>query len=56
MGHLAENIMSVALAMPEGSMMSAKDFLNLGPSAAINNTLSRLAQDGRLLRADFGAP
>lgn len=55
MGHLAENIMSVALAMPEGSMMSAKDFLNLGSSAAINNTLSRLAHDGRLLRVSRGA-
>lgn len=54
MSHLAENIMSVAQAMPEGSMMSAKDFLDLGSSAAINNTLSRLTQGGRLLRVSHG--
>lgn len=55
MSHLTENIMSVAQAMPEGSMIVAKDFLHLGSSASINNTLSRLAQDGRLLRVSRGA-
>ncbi|WP_394334753.1 DUF6088 family protein [Ectopseudomonas oleovorans] len=55
MSHLAENIMSVAQVMPEGSMIVAKDFLHLGSSASINKTLSRLTQEGKLLRVSRGA-
>jgi hypothetical protein len=55
MSHLAENIMSVAQAMPEGGMLSPKEFLHLGSRAAINKTLSRLARDGKLLRVSRGA-
>ncbi len=55
MSRLAENILSVAQAMPEGGMLSPKDFLHLGSRAAIDKTLSRLAQEGRLLRVSRGA-
>lgn len=37
MSHLAENIMSVAQVMPEGSMIVAKDFLHLGSSASMGS-------------------
>jgi len=55
MSHLAENIMSVAQALPEGGMLSPKEFLHLGARAEIKKTLSRLAQEGKLLRVSHGA-
>jgi len=55
MSHLAENIMSVAQALPEGGMLSPKEFLHLGSRAAIDKTLSRLTQEGKLLRVSRGA-
>ncbi len=54
MGLLAENIMSAARAMPEGRMLAAKEFLHLGSRATINKTLSRLVQEGKLLRVSRG--
>lgn len=55
MSHLAEHILSAALAMPEGGLVSPKEFLHLGSRAAIDKTLSRLAQEGKLLRVSRGA-
>ena len=55
MSHLAENILSAARAMPEGGLLSPKEFLHLGSRAAIDKTLSRLAQEGKLLRVSRGA-
>lgn len=55
MSHLAENILSAARAMPEGGLLSPKEFLHLGSRAAIDKTLSRLAQEGALLRVSRGA-
>lgn len=55
MSHLAENILSAAQAMPEGGLLSPKEFLHLGSRAAIDKTLSRLAQEGELMRVSRGA-
>lgn len=55
MSPLAENILSAARAMPEGGLLSPKEFLHLGSRAAIDKTLSRLAQEGKLLRVSRGA-
>jgi hypothetical protein len=55
MSPLAENILSAAGAMPEGGLLSPKEFLHLGSRAAIDKILSRLAQEGKLLRVSRGA-
>ncbi|WP_445936933.1 DUF6088 family protein [Pseudomonas sp.] len=55
MSHLAESILSAARAMPEGGLLSPKEFLHLGSRAAIDRTLSRLTQEGKLLRVNRGA-
>lgn len=55
MSHLAENILSAAQAMPEGGLLSPKEFLHLGTRAAVDKTLSRLAQEGKLLRVGRGS-
>jgi hypothetical protein len=55
MSHLAENILSAAQSMPEGGLLSPKEFLHLGSRAAIDKTLSRLAQEGQLMRVGRGA-
>ena len=55
MSHLAQNILSVARTMPEGGLLSPKEFLHLGSRAAVDKTLSRLAQEGQLMRVSRGA-
>ena len=39
MSPLAENILSAAGAMPEGGLLSPKEFLHLGSRAAIDKIL-----------------
>lgn len=55
MSHLAKNILSAAQTMPEGGLLSPKEFLHLGSRAAIDKTLSRLVQEGKLMRVSRGA-
>lgn len=55
MNHLAENILSAAQAMPEGGLLSHRGFLHLGSRAAVNKALSRLAQEGKLMRVVRGS-
>lgn len=55
MSFLAERILSAAQDMPEGGLLSPKEFLHLGSRAAIDQTLSRLAKDGKLLRVNRGS-
>jgi hypothetical protein len=55
MSHLAENILSAAQVMPEGGLLSPREFLHLGSRSAIDKALSRLAQEGKLLRVSRGA-
>ncbi|MBO7410988.1 MAG: type IV toxin-antitoxin system AbiEi family antitoxin domain-containing protein [Ottowia sp.] len=55
MSHLAETIVSAARALPEGGLLSAKDFLHLATRAAVDQTLSRLTREGKLMRVGRGA-
>ena len=54
MSQLAQSILSFAQSLPEGGLLSAKEFLHLGSRAAIDQTLSRLAREGTLLRVGRG--
>ena len=54
MERLAESIMNVATTLPEGVPLAAKGLLHLGSRAAVDQTLSRLAARGELIRAGRG--
>jgi hypothetical protein len=51
MERMAESIMNVATTLPEGVPLAAKGLLHLGSRAAVDQTLSRLAARGELIRA-----
>lgn len=55
MSQLAEAILSAAQALPEGGLVSAKEFLHLGSRAAVDQTLTRLTREGKLMRVGRGA-
>lgn len=55
MSQLAQSILSQAQSLPEGGLLSPKEFLHLGSRSAIDQTLSRLAREGLLLRVGRGA-
>jgi len=55
MSQLSQSILSQAQSLPEGGLLSPKEFLHLGSRAAIDQTLSRLAREGKLLRVGRGA-
>ena len=48
MSTLNESILSAAEALPEGGLLSPKEFLHLASSAAVDQTFSRLAREGHL--------
>jgi hypothetical protein len=52
----AEKIEIFAKSLPEGAAINAKGLLHLGRRAAIDQALSRLAREGRLIRAARCAP
>jgi len=52
--NIAQQILKQAAELPEGASLSAKALLHLGSRAAIDQTLSRLARSGTLLRAGRG--
>ena len=54
MSQLAQSILSQAQSLPEGGLLSPKEFLHLGTRAAIDQTLSRMAREGKLLRVGRG--
>jgi hypothetical protein len=54
MSQLAQSILSQAQSLPEGGLLSPKEFLHQGSRAAIDQTLSRLAREGKLLRVGRG--
>lgn len=54
MSLLAETILSAATALPEGGIISPKEFLHIGTRAAIDQALSRLAKEGLVLRIGRG--
>ncbi|SHI01212.1 DUF6088 family protein [Pollutimonas bauzanensis] len=55
MNTLPETILQQAQSLPEGGILSPKEFLHLGGRAAIDQALSRLTKTGKLLRVARGA-
>ncbi len=55
MNTLPESILLHARSLPEGGVLSPKEFLHLGSRAAIDQALSRLTKEGKLLRVGRGA-
>ena len=55
MSHLTESIVSAVKALPEGGMVSPKQFLHLASRAAVDQALARLAREGKLLRIGRGS-
>jgi len=54
MNALPESILQHAQSLPEGGVLSPKAFLHLGSRAAIDQALSRLTKEGKLLRVARG--
>lgn len=54
MSYLAETILSTAQALPEGGLLSPKEFLHLASRASVDQTLTRLTREGKLLRVGRG--
>lgn len=54
MNQLAQAILSAAQSLPEGGLLSPKEFLHLASRAAVDQTLTRLVRDGQLLRVGRG--
>lgn len=52
---LPEEILLHARSLPEGGIVSPKVFLHLGSRSAIDQALSRLAREGKLLRIGRGS-
>lgn len=52
---LPETILQQARSLPEGGVLSPKEFLHLGSRAAVDQAFSRLARAGMLLRIARGA-
>ena len=55
MHSLPGSILQHAQSLPEGGVVSPKEFLHLGSRAAVDQALSRLAKQGKLLRVGRGA-
>ncbi|MFT3814462.1 MAG: DUF6088 family protein [Acidovorax sp.] len=55
MNTLPETILQQAQSLPEGGVLSPKEFLHLGSRAAVDQAFSRLAKVGKLLRVARGA-
>lgn len=54
MNKLPQAILSHAQSLPEGGVVSPKEFLHLGSRAAVDQALCRLAKEGKLLRVARG--
>lgn len=54
MSQLAQSILSAAQILPEGGLLSPKEFLHLGTRAAVDQTLTRLTREETLLRVGRG--
>ncbi|WP_431112971.1 DUF6088 family protein [Variovorax paradoxus] len=55
MATLPESILLHARSLPEGGVVSPKEFLHLGSRAAVDQALSRLTKEGKLLRVARGS-
>lgn len=54
MSTLPKSILLHARSLPEGGVLSPKEFLHLGSRAAVDQAFSRLTKDGVLMRAGRG--
>lgn len=54
MNTLPEAILMHAHTLPEGGLLSPREFLHIGSRAAVDQAFSRLAKDGKLLRVARG--
>lgn len=54
MNSLPESILQHALSLPEGGVLSPKEFLHLGSRVAVDQAFSRLVKAGKLLRVARG--
>jgi hypothetical protein len=54
MSFLAMSILQAAAALPEGNLLSPKEFLHLGGREAVDQTFTRLVRQGKLLRVCRG--
>ena len=54
MHSLANQVLEHAAGLPEGTPLVAKELMHMGNRAAVDQTLSRLARHGALLRAGRG--
>ncbi len=54
MATLPQSILSHAQSLPEGGVLSPKEFLHLGSRAAVDQAFSRLTKEGQLLRVTRG--
>jgi len=54
MNSLTKQVLSFAESQPEGAPLTAKGLLHLSNRAAIDQTLSRLVRNGKMLRAGRG--
>lgn len=54
MNTLPETILQQARSLPEGGVLSPKEFLHLGNRSAVDQAFSRLAKAGKLLRVARG--
>jgi len=55
MNTLPKTILRQAQSLPEGGVLSPKEFLHLGSRSAVDQAFSRLAKAGKLLRVARGA-
>lgn len=55
MNTLPKAILQQAQSLPEGGVLSPKEFLHLGSRSAVDQAFSRLAKAGKLLRVARGA-
>jgi len=54
MSQITEAVLNVARSLPEGGLLSPKEFLHLGSRAAVDQALTRLTREGQLLRVGRG--
>lgn len=54
MNHIAEIILPAAQSLPEGGLLSAREFLHVGSRAAVDQTFTRLTREGKLMRVGRG--
>ncbi len=55
MNTLPETVLLQARSLPEGGLLSPKEFLHLGSRSAVDQAFSRLAKAGKLMRVARGA-